>query len=121
MLQGLGTKLEKDVLLEKFKNPVLNSVYIEDWSTLSKSFVKTLPYSLTPSQLSAASEIIWDLKRPIPMNRLLQVLLLLLFFFLTKWKFLNRSASFSGRCWMWKNSSRFLGVHGGRSIWLPGW
>nr|XP_018484339.1 PREDICTED: ATP-dependent DNA helicase homolog RECG, chloroplastic-like [Raphanus sativus] len=72
MLQGLGTKLEKDVLLEKFKNPVLNSVYIEDWSTLSKSFVKALPYSLTPSQLSAASEIIWDLKRPIPMNRLLQ-------------------------------------------------
>ncbi|KAG2261697.1 hypothetical protein Bca52824_068776 [Brassica carinata] len=72
MLQGLGTKLEKDVLLEKFKNPVLNSVYIEDWSTLSKSLVKALPYSLTPSQLSAASEIIWDLKRPIPMNRLLQ-------------------------------------------------
>ncbi|KAH0869429.1 hypothetical protein HID58_076451 [Brassica napus] len=72
MLQGLGTKLEKDVLLEKFKNPVLNSVYIEDWSALSKSFVKALPYSLTPSQLSAASEIIWDLKRPIPMNRLLQ-------------------------------------------------
>ncbi|KAJ0240511.1 ATP-dependent DNA helicase RECG [Hirschfeldia incana] len=72
MLQGLGTKLEKDVLLQKFKNPVLNSVYIEDWSTLSKSLVKALPYSLTPSQLSAASEIIWDLKRPIPMNRLLQ-------------------------------------------------
>ncbi|KAG2264567.1 hypothetical protein Bca52824_071646 [Brassica carinata] len=72
MLQGLGTKLEKDVLLEKFKNPVLDSVYIEDWSALSKSFVKALPYSLTPSQLSAASEIIWDLKRPIPMNRLLQ-------------------------------------------------
>ncbi|CAH2045910.1 unnamed protein product [Thlaspi arvense] len=72
MLQGLGTKLEKDVLLEKFKNPVLNSVYIEEWSTLTKSFLKALPYSLTPSQLSAVSEIIWDLKRPIPMNRLLQ-------------------------------------------------
>ncbi|ESQ39985.1 hypothetical protein EUTSA_v10000760mg [Eutrema salsugineum] len=72
MLQGLGTKLEKDVLLEKFKNPVLNSAYIEDWSHLTKCFLNALPYSLTPSQLSAISEIIWDLKRPIPMNRLLQ-------------------------------------------------
>ncbi|VVB03743.1 unnamed protein product [Arabis nemorensis] len=72
MLQGLGTKIEKDVLLEKFKKPVLNSVYIEEWSTLTKSFLKALPYSLTPSQLSAVSEIIWDLKRPVPMNRLLQ-------------------------------------------------
>lgn len=120
MLQGLGTKLEKDVLLEKFKNPVLNSVYIEDWSALSKSFVKALPYSLTPSQLSAASEIIWDLKRPIPMNRLLQVLLFSFCWGYSLWS-LNRSASFLGRCWMWKNSSCFLGVYGGRSIWLPGW
>jgi len=73
MLQSLGTKIEKDVLLEKFRKPVLNSVYIEEWSTLTKSFLKALPYSLTPSQLSAVSEIIWDLKRPVPMNRLLQV------------------------------------------------
>ncbi|KAL1208289.1 ATP-dependent DNA helicase-like protein RECG [Cardamine amara subsp. amara] len=72
MLQGLGTKIEKDVLLEKFRKPVLNSAYIEEWSTLTKSFLKALPYSLTPSQLSAVSEIIWDLKRPVPMNRLLQ-------------------------------------------------
>ncbi|AEC05451.1 DEAD/DEAH box RNA helicase family protein [Arabidopsis thaliana] len=72
MLQSLGTKIEKDVLLEKFRKPVLNSVYIEEWSTLTKSFLKALPYSLTPSQLSAVSEIIWDLKRPVPMNRLLQ-------------------------------------------------
>ncbi|KAK4608693.1 hypothetical protein RGQ29_002197 [Quercus rubra] len=40
MLEGLGTKIEKDGLLD--------------------------------SQLNAVSEIIWDLKRPIPMNRLLQ-------------------------------------------------
>ncbi|KAF3967368.1 hypothetical protein CMV_008633 [Castanea mollissima] len=40
MLEGLGTKIEKDSLLD--------------------------------SQLNAISEIIWDLKRPIPMNRLLQ-------------------------------------------------
>ncbi|CAN8279847.1 unnamed protein product [Cochlearia groenlandica] len=72
MLQGLGTKIEKDVLLEKFTKPVLNSVYTEGWSTLTRSLLKALPYSLTPSQLSAVSEIIWDLKRPVPMNRLLQ-------------------------------------------------
>ncbi|CAA7022563.1 unnamed protein product [Microthlaspi erraticum] len=72
MVQGLGTKLDKDVLLEKFRNPVLNSVYIEEWSELTKCFLKALPFSLTPSQLSAVSEIIWDLKRPVPMNRLLQ-------------------------------------------------
>ncbi|XP_010527779.1 PREDICTED: ATP-dependent DNA helicase homolog RECG, chloroplastic isoform X2 [Tarenaya hassleriana] len=72
MLQGLGTKIEKDVLLDKFRKPVLNSVFMEGWSILTKSFLKALPYSLTPSQLSAVSEIIWDLKRPVPMNRLLQ-------------------------------------------------
>uniref|UniRef100_A0A1J3CV23 DNA 3'-5' helicase n=1 Tax=Noccaea caerulescens TaxID=107243 RepID=A0A1J3CV23_NOCCA len=72
MVQGLGTKLDKDVLLEKFRNPVLNSVYIEEWSALAKCFLKALPFSLTPSQLSAVSEIIWDLKRTVPTNRLLQ-------------------------------------------------
>lgn len=75
MVQGLGTKLDKDALLEKFNNPVLNSVYIEEWSALAKCFLKALPFSLTPSQLSAVSEIIWDLKRTVPMNRLLQVVI----------------------------------------------
>lgn len=73
MLEGLGTKLEKDGLLDKYRNPELNSVFLEDWSSLTKDFLKALPYSLTPSQLSAVSQIIWDLKRPVPMNRLLQV------------------------------------------------
>lgn len=73
MLEGLGTKLEKDGLLEKYRHPELNDVLVEEWSNLTKVFLKALPYSLTPSQLKAASEIIWDLKRPVPMNRLLQV------------------------------------------------
>ncbi|CAK7326733.1 unnamed protein product [Dovyalis caffra] len=72
MLQGLGSRMEKDGLLDKYRKPELNAVYMEEWSNLTKKFVKALPYSLTPSQLSAASQIIWDLKRPVPMNRLLQ-------------------------------------------------
>lgn len=81
MLEGLGTKIEKDGLLDRYRKPELNSVYMEEWSSLTKKFLKALPYSLTSSQLNAVSEIIWDLKRPIPMNRLLQVLhsILLLF------------------------------------------
>lgn len=72
MLEGLGTKIEKDGLLDRYRKPELNSVYMEEWSSLTKKFLKALPYSLTSSQLNAVSEIIWDLKRPIPMNRLLQ-------------------------------------------------
>ncbi|CAK9180020.1 unnamed protein product [Ilex paraguariensis] len=72
MLEGLGTKIEKDGLLNKYRNPELDAVFIEEWSGLAKIFLKALPYSLTPSQLTAISEIIWDLKRPVPMNRLLQ-------------------------------------------------
>ncbi|KDP38051.1 hypothetical protein JCGZ_04694 [Jatropha curcas] len=72
MLEGLGTRMEKDGLLDKYRKPELNALYMEDWSTLTKKFLKTLPYSLTSSQLSAVSEIIWDIKRPVPMNRLLQ-------------------------------------------------
>ncbi|KAI9170378.1 hypothetical protein LWI28_027048 [Acer negundo] len=72
MLEGLGTQIEKDGLLDKFRNPKLNAVYMDEWSSLPRKFLKALPYSLTSSQLSAVSEIIWDLKRPVPMNRLLQ-------------------------------------------------
>ncbi|XP_059445855.1 ATP-dependent DNA helicase homolog RECG, chloroplastic isoform X3 [Corylus avellana] len=72
MLEGLGTKIEKDGLLDRYRKPELNAIFMEEWSSLTKKFLKALPYSLTSSQLSAVSEIIWDLKRPIPMNRLLQ-------------------------------------------------
>ncbi|TYI93961.1 hypothetical protein E1A91_D02G171300v1 [Gossypium mustelinum] len=72
MLEGLGTKIEKDGLLEKYRKPEVNAAYMEEWSSLTKKFLKALPYSLTSGQLSAISEIIWDLKRPVPMNRLLQ-------------------------------------------------
>uniref|UniRef100_A0A2P2LYI8 DNA 3'-5' helicase n=1 Tax=Rhizophora mucronata TaxID=61149 RepID=A0A2P2LYI8_RHIMU len=72
MLEGLGTPIEKKCLLDKYRIPELSAVYVEDWSGLTKKFLKAIPYSLTSSQLSAVSEIIWDLKRPVPMNRLLQ-------------------------------------------------
>ncbi|KAF3432192.1 hypothetical protein FNV43_RR26931 [Rhamnella rubrinervis] len=72
MLEGLGTQIEKDGLLDKYRKPVINAAYMEGWSSLAKTFLKNLPYSLTSSQLSAISEIIWDLRQPVPMNRLLQ-------------------------------------------------
>ncbi|PIN25982.1 DNA helicase [Handroanthus impetiginosus] len=72
MLEGLGTKLEKDGLLERYTKPELSAVVMEEWSNMTKKFMKVLPYTLTSSQLRATSEIIWDLKRPVPMNRLLQ-------------------------------------------------
>ncbi|XVF02841.1 hypothetical protein REPUB_Repub04eG0209200 [Reevesia pubescens] len=72
ILEGLGTKIEKDGLLEKYRKPEMNAAYMEEWSSLTRKFLKALPYSLTSGQLSAISEIIWDLKRPVPMNRLLQ-------------------------------------------------
>ncbi|XP_058724494.1 ATP-dependent DNA helicase homolog RECG, chloroplastic isoform X2 [Vicia villosa] len=72
MLDGLGTQIEKDGLLDKYRRPVDNSVCTEEWSCLTKKVLELLPYTLTPGQLQAVSEIIWDLKRPVPMNRLLQ-------------------------------------------------
>ncbi|CAH9136624.1 unnamed protein product [Cuscuta epithymum] len=72
MLQGLGTKLEKDRLLDKCRGAEPNMIDVEEWSTLTQKVMKSLPYSLTSSQLAAISEIIWDLKQPVPMNRLLQ-------------------------------------------------
>ncbi|KAL8035027.1 hypothetical protein ABFX02_12G070400 [Erythranthe guttata] len=72
MLESLGTKLEKDGLLERYTKPDLNTTFVEEWSSITQKFMKVLPYSLTSSQLRATAEIIWDLKRPVPMNRLLQ-------------------------------------------------
>ncbi|KAK4786058.1 hypothetical protein SAY86_002747 [Trapa natans] len=72
MLESLVTETEKNGLLDKFGKPELSSMYTDDWSSLTKLFLAILPYSLTPSQLTAASEKIWDLKRAVPMNRILQ-------------------------------------------------
>ncbi|KAK3155065.1 hypothetical protein QOZ80_2BG0198400 [Eleusine coracana subsp. coracana] len=72
MLEAVGTWAEKEELLVKCKNHELNAVGVDDWSPLTKKLLKALPYSLTPSQLNAVREIIWDLRRPVPMNRLLQ-------------------------------------------------
>ncbi|KAJ1425409.1 P-loop containing nucleoside triphosphate hydrolase [Sesbania bispinosa] len=72
MLEGLGTQIEKDGLLDKYRRPENNAVCTEEWSCLTKKVLELLPYTLTSGQLQAVSEIIWDLKRPVPMNRLLQ-------------------------------------------------
>jgi len=81
MLEALGTRIEKDQLLDKYRNHELYAVPVEEWSSLTKKLLKALPYSLTPSQLNAVSEIIYDLKRPVPMNRLLQVVSVIFFFY----------------------------------------
>lgn len=72
ILEGLGTQIEKDGLLDKYRKPESSAAYMEEWSSLTKKFLKALPYALTGSQLTAVSEIIWDLRQPVPMNRLLQ-------------------------------------------------
>ncbi|KAJ4843387.1 hypothetical protein Tsubulata_013284 [Turnera subulata] len=71
-IQSLSTRVEKDGLLDKYRNPNRSVAHMDHWSSLTKKFLKALPYSLTSSQLTAVSEIIWDLKRLVPMNRLLQ-------------------------------------------------
>jgi ATP-dependent DNA helicase RecG len=78
MLEAVGTWAEKELLF-KCKNHELNAVRVDDWSPLTKKLLKALPYSLTPSQLNAVREIIWDLRRPVPMNRLLQVIVVCTF------------------------------------------
>lgn len=72
MLEGLGTQVEKVGLLDKYRRPENNTVCTKEWSCLTKKVLELLPYTLTSGQLQAVSEIIWDLKRPVPMNRLLQ-------------------------------------------------
>ncbi|KAM0910992.1 hypothetical protein ACQ4PT_013850 [Festuca glaucescens] len=72
MLEAVGTRVEKEELLFKCENHELNAVGVDLWSPLAKKLLKALPYSLTASQLDAVKEIIWDLRRPVPMNRLLQ-------------------------------------------------
>lgn len=74
MLDSLGTWDDRNDFLLKYRNQRINAVPREEWSTVTKKFVEVLPFSLTSSQLNAVSEIIWDLRRPVPMNRLLQVL-----------------------------------------------
>ncbi|KAJ8447665.1 hypothetical protein Cgig2_031719 [Carnegiea gigantea] len=72
MLEGLGSRIEKEGLLDRYRSIKQNSIPTEEWSDLAKTFLEGLPYLLTKSQLSAASEVMWDLKRAVPMNRLLQ-------------------------------------------------
>ncbi|OVA01765.1 Helicase [Macleaya cordata] len=72
MLAPLGTWIERDGLLDNYRKHEPSAVVIEEWSSLTKKLLEALPYKLTPSQLNAVSEIIRDLKQPVPMNRLLQ-------------------------------------------------
>ncbi|KAI3948408.1 hypothetical protein MKW92_004375 [Papaver armeniacum] len=72
MVEPLGSWIERDELLDSYRKHEPDAAVAEGWSSLTKKFVEALPYKLTPSQLNAISEIIRDLKRPVPMNRLVQ-------------------------------------------------
>lgn len=51
------------------------SVPPEEWSPLVREMLAALPYQLTGSQQRACAEIVGDLRRKVPMSRLLQVTL----------------------------------------------
>ncbi len=58
--------------IEKLKFKSQNAYPIKFDLSLLKNFLKTLPFTLTKAQKKAAWEILKDLAKPIPMNRLLQ-------------------------------------------------
>ncbi|KAF3792525.1 ATP-dependent DNA helicase-like protein, partial [Nymphaea thermarum] len=72
MYGALVTPTEKAIFLDKFRDNLSCSLSVEEFSSFTKEIIKSLPYTLTQSQVIAASEIISDLRRPVPMNRLLQ-------------------------------------------------
>lgn len=80
MFVQLGLLLQRQQLANKYLGDFKPSLVGEDgtldmerWSPLTLKLVKSLPYTLTNAQKKAASEIMWDLQRPVPMSRLLQV------------------------------------------------
>ncbi|XP_031492225.1 ATP-dependent DNA helicase homolog RECG, chloroplastic isoform X2 [Nymphaea colorata] len=72
MYGALATPTERTIFLDKFRDNLSCSLSVEEFSSFTKEIIKSLPYTLTQSQVIAASEIISDLRRPVPMNRLLQ-------------------------------------------------
>lgn len=76
----LGLLLQRQQIADKYLGDAGPSIVgecgtldMEQWSPLTLKLVNSLPYTLTNSQKKAASEIMWDLQRPVPMSRLLQV------------------------------------------------
>lgn len=53
--------------------PEFGKLPIEKWAPLTSKMLESLPFKLTDSQLKSVSEIMWDLQKPAPMRRLLQV------------------------------------------------
>ncbi|TYK29006.1 ATP-dependent DNA helicase-like protein RECG [Cucumis melo var. makuwa] len=58
MLERLGTRIEKDCLLDKYRQPHLNAAYMKDWACLTQKFLKALPYSLTANLLKAQQRMV---------------------------------------------------------------
>ena len=80
----LGLLLEKQILADTHlaaagvEDPSIHNevgtLPMEKWAPLTLKMLESLSYKLTHSQLKSVSEIMWDLQRPVPMRRLLQVL-----------------------------------------------
>lgn len=66
-----GTYIKTGGLPEKSTGLEVGSIGVDKWSQLTLKVLKSLPFALTSAQLKAVSEIIWDLRRPVPMSRLL--------------------------------------------------
>ena len=80
MYLQLGMLLQRQELADRYLGKLGISQVVENgdlemdkWSPLTLKLVNSLPYTLTNSQKKVASEIMWDLQRPVPMSRLLQV------------------------------------------------
>lgn len=67
----VGTYIKTGGLPESSTGLEVGSIGVDKWSQLTLKVLKSLPFALTSAQLKAASEIIWDLRRPVPMSRLL--------------------------------------------------
>jgi RecG-like helicase len=80
----LGLLLEKQILADTHlaaaglddssTHNEVGTLPMEKWAPLTLKMLESLSYKLTDSQLKSVSEIMWDLQRPVPMRRLLQVL-----------------------------------------------
>lgn len=66
-----NTYIKTGGLCKKSTGLEVGSIGVDKWSQLTLKVFKSLPFALTSTQLKAASEIIWDLRRAVPMSRLL--------------------------------------------------
>lgn len=70
--EGLSFMLKNHFVKEKWKSIELIKKLNDKTDSINKNFVPSLPFVLTKSQQKVTAEIFADLKKSVPMNRLLQ-------------------------------------------------